>query len=159
MENILTESVKVGKFQVPMGLLLLSGAALLAVVALSSKKGGGQSGGGADALVGQYDPSFDESAGSVSAPPSYTIPPQTGGAQTPIVNVDRQPAQQTVNQPGLIDIESALAQYEKARGMVDHIAGSFPSFGGVQGVKSTYQWYDPAKNVLIDGETKARFYG
>ena len=158
MANVLTESVKIGNFRVPMGLLLLVGAALLAVVALSQKSKGG-SNENANALIGQYDPAQEESAASVSAPPSYALPPAASqGVQTSIVGVPKLPTV-AVNQPTLIDINTAVANYPAAKTLVEEFANAFRSSGGVEGVKATYAWYDRTKNVLIDDATKTRFYG
>jgi hypothetical protein len=160
MENVLTQSVKIGKFQVPMGLLLLSGASLLAIVALTQKKKSAGSE-NANALIGQYDPSIDENAGSVSMPPAFALNPTNAqGVQTSIVEVPKYTVSNAgANDPTLIDINTAIAKYPQALSLVNQFADSFPSFGGVPGVKNTYAWYDVNKNSLIDNETKARFYG
>jgi hypothetical protein len=60
---VLSKPIGIGKFKIPLGLLVLIGAGVLALISLNQKKGKA-SGETANALVGQYDPAQLTAGGS-----------------------------------------------------------------------------------------------
>jgi hypothetical protein len=98
--GVLGKTVNIGKYKIPIGVIVLVVAGGLALLTLNSKKSSAKSA-DANALLGQYDPAQADLEPSAGANASPTSPSLSSSPPIPIVNITASPIlQQTTNPPG-----------------------------------------------------------